>query len=285
MASRHRHLAATLALWLLLAGSVVYAQTDTPTPSPTPTPTATPITPQPNQRTLVPVGTLIMWAGNSTPSGWLVADGSCISRTTYAVLFSVISTTFGVCDGSTTFGVPDLRGRVPMGAGTGNFLTARSPGQMVGGENQNLSTANLPRHTHELYSSAGVQLRVSNGGVTSSATGLNVGAIFVTGAPIYLMTGNGGFAEQAFSIVQPSVVVNFLIWTGTETLDIEGGIMLTNTPDPIRFETTVEVDGTPQTMAFYNSADVGDFTTTILLFVLILLNVIGLAFQIRDRRP
>lgn len=267
------------ALLLTLATGSVYAQTSTPTPSPTPTPTSTPAVPQPNQSALLPVGSLIMWAGNSTPTGWLAADGSCISRTTYDTLFYVVGTTFGACDGSTTFAVPDLRGRVPMGAGTGTGLTARSPGQMVGGETYTLTTFNLPRHTHELYSSAGVQLRVANGGVTSSATGLNVGGIFVTGAPIYLQTGSGGFSEQPFDIVQPSAVVNFLIWTGTETLDIEGGTMPTNTPDPIRVDSTIEVAGTPQAVSFSYAATGGDMAIAILLFVSVGLQIIQLSFM------
>lgn len=60
------------------------------------------------------------WAAYSaTPSGWLLCDGSAVSRTTYAALFAVISTTFGVGDGSTTFNLPDGRGRALIGVGTG----------------------------------------------------------------------------------------------------------------------------------------------------------------------
>lgn len=66
----------------------------------------------------IPTGTLHAFAGATAPSGYLMCDGSAVSRTTYAALFQVISTTYGAGNGSTTFTLPDLRGRVPVGAGT-----------------------------------------------------------------------------------------------------------------------------------------------------------------------
>lgn len=73
----------------------------------------------------VPIGGSILWSGVSTglPSGYLLRDGSAVSRTTYALLFAVLGTTYGVGDGSTTFNLPDQRGRFPLGvaaSGTGN---------------------------------------------------------------------------------------------------------------------------------------------------------------------
>ena len=65
----------------------------------------------------VPVGSMQAFAGSSAPTGWLLCNGTTASRTTYSNLYSVIGTTYGVGDGSTTFGLPDMRGRVPMGAG------------------------------------------------------------------------------------------------------------------------------------------------------------------------
>jgi microcystin-dependent protein len=62
---------------------------------------------------------MMMYAGTSVPTGFLACDGSAVSRTTYAALFAVISTTWGIGDGSTTFNVPDMRDRVPIGSGTG----------------------------------------------------------------------------------------------------------------------------------------------------------------------
>jgi microcystin-dependent protein len=71
------------------------------------------------QTYLVPTGGILPYAGSAAPANFLLCDGSAVSRTTYATLFGVISTTFGVGNGSTTFNLPDLRNRVPMGAGTG----------------------------------------------------------------------------------------------------------------------------------------------------------------------
>ena len=65
------------------------------------------------------VGIVSPYAGSSAPSGWLLCDGSAVSRTTYSALFAITSTTYGAGDGSTTFNLPDLRNRVAVGAGTG----------------------------------------------------------------------------------------------------------------------------------------------------------------------
>jgi len=65
----------------------------------------------------VPVGGLALWAGSSEPAGWLICDGRAVSRTTYAALFAAIGIAYGAGDGSTTFNIPDFRGRVPVGLG------------------------------------------------------------------------------------------------------------------------------------------------------------------------
>ena len=109
----------------------------------------------------VPTGSLMPYAGSSAPTGYLLCDASAVSRTTYATLFGVIGTTYGAGDGSTTFNLPDLRGRLPMGAGTGTGLnssgtglpsgtaqTARTRGQWLGEETHLLTTAELASHTH-----------------------------------------------------------------------------------------------------------------------------------------
>lgn len=68
---------------------------------------------------LVPIGLILPYGGSSAPTNWFLCDGSAKSRTTYASLFAVIGTAYGSGDGSTTFNVPDMRGRAPVGAGTG----------------------------------------------------------------------------------------------------------------------------------------------------------------------
>lgn len=79
---------------------------------------------------LLPAGSIIMWSGSSAPSGWLLCDGSNVSRTTYASLFAIAGTSYGVGDGSTTFGLPDLRDRFPLGKGTNNATLGAETGSM-----------------------------------------------------------------------------------------------------------------------------------------------------------
>lgn len=80
--------------------------------------------------------------------GWLKCTGSAISRTDYADLFSVIGTAFGSGDGTTTFNLPDARGRVLGAIGTGAGLTARSLGDTVGAETHTLTVGEMPSHNH-----------------------------------------------------------------------------------------------------------------------------------------
>ena len=77
---------------------------------------------------VIPAGTIMSYGGASAPTGYLLCDSSAISRTTYARLFAVISTTFGVGDGSTTFNLPDLRDKVPLGKGTNNATLGTTTG-------------------------------------------------------------------------------------------------------------------------------------------------------------
>lgn len=79
---------------------------------------------------IVPAGSVIAWSGSSAPSGWLLCDGTAISRTTYAALFAVAGTAYGVGDGSTTFNVPDLQDRLPLGKGTNNGTLGTQTGSM-----------------------------------------------------------------------------------------------------------------------------------------------------------
>ena len=75
-----------------------------------------------------PVGTIIMYAANTMPEGYLLCDGSAVSRTNYAELFKVIGTTWGAGDGSTTFNLPNAVGRFPEGAATaGGYIEAGLP--------------------------------------------------------------------------------------------------------------------------------------------------------------
>lgn len=110
-----------------------------------------------------PAGAMMDFAGSTAPTGWLLCDGTAYSRTTYATLFAVLGTTFGVGDNSTTFNVPDFRGRVSMGAGTGaqdggsgtgaisggTALTARSRGAWGGAQTHTLTGAESGTSQHQ----------------------------------------------------------------------------------------------------------------------------------------
>jgi microcystin-dependent protein len=99
---------------------------------------------------LIPVGGLMPYAGATSPEGWLLCDGSAINRTTYANLFALIGTTYGSGNGTTTFNVPDMRSRIPMGAGAGTGLTSRALAATGGAESVVIASGNLPTHVHSV---------------------------------------------------------------------------------------------------------------------------------------
>ena len=76
--------------------------------------------------TLIPAGVVVAWSGSSAPDGWLLCNGGAISRTTYAALWNICSTTFGAGDTTTTFNIPDIRGRAVYGTSTNIVLGANS---------------------------------------------------------------------------------------------------------------------------------------------------------------
>lgn len=92
-----------------------------------------------------PAGIIMPFAGTVAPENYLFCDGSAVSRTTYATLFGVIGTTFGAGDGSSTFNLPDLSGRVPLGVSQSHAL-----GTTGGSETVTLTEQELPAHVHEV---------------------------------------------------------------------------------------------------------------------------------------
>jgi microcystin-dependent protein len=137
----------------------------------------------------------------AAPTGWLLCDASAVSRTTYADLFAIIGTTYGVGDGSTTFNLPDLRGRVPVGldAVNVNLAAADALAETGGEENHTLLTAEMPAHTHQLTgtnNAAGAESKPLVAG-TGSRNG-NTDS-----------TGGGG----AHNNLQPYLTINYIIKT------------------------------------------------------------------------
>ena len=95
-----------------------------------------------------PIGMIVDFAGGTAPAGWLICDGRLISRTTYSMLFAVLGTAFGAGDGSTTFALPDLRGRAGVGPGSltdaNGTAATYTLAQRLGVISQAIATANLP---------------------------------------------------------------------------------------------------------------------------------------------
>jgi microcystin-dependent protein len=173
-------------------------------------------------------GMMMDYAGASAPTGWLLCDGAAISRTTYAALFGVISTTYGAGNGSTTFNVPDARGRATVGkddmGGTaaGRVTSALSGidgivlGASGGLQDHLLTIGQMPAHQHFAASNTGSAATLSssnyidnskdNGGNYSYTLGGITGAatIGLTSA-----TGGGG----AHNNMQPTIIVNKIIKT------------------------------------------------------------------------
>lgn len=98
-------------------------------------------------QSLVPTGSVTPFAGSGTPSGWLVCDGTAVSRATYATLFTAIGIAYGAGDGSTTFNLPNLKGKVPVGLDAAQ-TEFDALGESGGSKTHTLTVAEMPSHTH-----------------------------------------------------------------------------------------------------------------------------------------
>lgn len=118
------------------------------------------------------IGEIAMFAGNFAPRGWALCDGQLLDIATNTALFSLLGTTYGG-DGRTTFGIPDLRGRAPIHAGTGPGLTPRALGAQGGAETHTLIEDEIPPHSHTLnvYQLEGDSVIGTNNVLAKSADG------------------------------------------------------------------------------------------------------------------
>lgn len=98
------------------------------------------------------IGEIRLFGGTFAPVGWNFCDGTVLAISTNAPLFSIIGTTYGG-NGQTTFALPDLRGRLPIGTGTGNGLAAITIGEVLGTENVTITTSQMPMHNHLVQAS------------------------------------------------------------------------------------------------------------------------------------
>lgn len=158
------------------------------------------------------VGEIRMFAGNFAPRGWALCDGQLLAISQNDALFSLLGTTYGG-DGQTTFGLPDLRGRIPVHAGQGPGLTPRPLGQKTGSEQETLTIDQMPVHEHEV--------RALDKPGDSGNPAHRIWAATSTAPPCYsstepnlamadgLLTGAGG--GQAHTNMMPYLCINFII--------------------------------------------------------------------------
>jgi microcystin-dependent protein len=205
---------------------------------------------EPIKTPIIPTGIIEMFAGSVAPIGWLICDGSIVSRIAFSDLFKIIGTTYGAGNSNNTFTLPDMRGRFPIGVGAGSGLTTRTLAATLGAETATLAETNLPSHTHTTtvgtesvththtgtsggessnhnhYFSHTVGTSGSYGlfdSLTASSSGQpNTGGIqqnhdhaTTTGTQsathTHTMTNSNTGSGTAFGIMPPSIVVNFII--------------------------------------------------------------------------
>lgn len=170
----------------------------------------------------VPIGSVTAYAGSSAPSGWLLCAGQAVSRTDYAGLYTVLGTTYGSGDGSTTFNLPDLRGRVPAGKDDmGGSAASRLTSTVLTASNTLGATGGSQTHTLAVSEIPAAEVRVNDGsstwalwGAGSSSGGGYYGRpgtefpnAFGAGQRPATINGGGG----AHTNTQPTIVLNYII--------------------------------------------------------------------------
>lgn len=114
------------------------------------------------------IGEIRMFAGSWAPRNWMICNGQLLAISQYTALFSIIGTNYGG-DGRTTFGVPDLQGRVAVGNGAGSGLTPKYMGEKSGAETTTLAVSNLPAHNHTAaVTQSSISLKAANGDATNN---------------------------------------------------------------------------------------------------------------------
>lgn len=166
------------------------------------------------------LGEIHMFGGTFAPMGWVFCDGSLLDIGQNSALFTLLGTTYGG-DGITTFAVPDLRGRLAMGCGQGPGLTSRALGDLAGAETVQLTSGQMPAHTHLAAAYDGpANADGPAGSVLAQGQNLNQNspvATYGTGATglAYLAPNSLGSVGvgQPFAILQPTLNVNYIIAT------------------------------------------------------------------------
>lgn len=161
-----------------------------------------------------------MFGGNFAPRNWVFCDGQLLAISQNSALFSLLGTTYGG-DGRTTFGIPEMRGRVPMHAGNGPGLTPRQIGQRSGQESVTLNTTEIPSHGHPATTTTQIAVSSASGGepnVNGQYLANHTGAFnedptagaTLAGPTSATTVGNTG-GNLPHNNLQPYMVVNFVM--------------------------------------------------------------------------
>ncbi len=150
-----------------------------------------------------------MFGGNFAPAGWALCDGQLLQVTQNEALFSLLGTTYGG-DGRTTYGLPDLRGRIPIHQGQGPGLSNRPIGRAEGQEQETLVANELPVHRHTLQASGDVADQTSPSGNVLAHTAASIYAndTAVAMAPAAISATGG---SQSHTNLMPFQCVTFII--------------------------------------------------------------------------
>ena len=163
------------------------------------------------------IGEIVLFAGNFAPRGWMLCQGQILSIAQNTALFSILGTTYGG-NGQTTFALPDLRGRVPLGQGQGPGLSPYVLGEASGTENVTLISTEMPAHTHLLAANtAGGSATDPTNNFIAAVSDPNSGSLFSAFAPAPANTvmapnavGVSG-GSQPHNNLQPFLCLNYII--------------------------------------------------------------------------
>jgi microcystin-dependent protein len=178
-------------------------------------------------RQIVPAGAVMPYAGSSAPDGFLMCDGSAVSRTAFAGLFLAINTTFGPGNGTSTFNVPDLRDRFLAGVGTTALGGLGGSATLVGStDGHALTIPELPAHGHTATDSGHVHTDSGHShGLSSNATGITLTdpththANSTGGELIPQQTGSGNNLGGTGGQFTPTAITNSAASTGVSLSD------------------------------------------------------------------
>lgn len=169
----------------------------------------------------IPTGTITPWSQASAPTGFLECDGAAVSRSTYAALFAVVSTTYGAGDGSTTFNLPDLTDKVAVHksanknfASTGGANTVTPTGNVAGSTaNATLSTAQLAAHSHNVQLRNGAQMSAQLSASEAQQFPGDFATSTVGSGQGHSHNMSANFAGDANSVLQPFLTLIYIIKT------------------------------------------------------------------------